>query len=56
MTLVFSKPAADAGFLINEGGATAADILDLAAVVKASVYEKSGVLLEPEVRIIGEDA
>ncbi|MBE6031769.1 MAG: UDP-N-acetylmuramate dehydrogenase [Firmicutes bacterium] len=45
-----------AGFLINEGGATAKDILDLAEVVKASVYEKSGILLEPEVRIIGADA
>ncbi len=42
-----------AGFIINKGSATTKDILDLMEIVRATVYEKSNVLLEPEVRIIG---
>ena len=48
-----------AGFIINRGGATAADILALIAEVRRRVYERSGVLLEREVRLLGmaeEDA
>ena len=41
-----------AGFIINKGGATATDVLDLIELIKKSVYEKDGVMLEPEVRII----
>ena len=41
-----------AGFIINKGNATASDILALCEHVKKVVYEKSGVTLEPEVRII----
>jgi UDP-N-acetylmuramate dehydrogenase len=44
-----------AGFIINKGGATATDILTLMEVVQKRVYEKSGITLEPELRIIGED-
>ena len=44
-----------AGFLINRGHATATDILTLMHLVQARVLEQSGVLLEPEVRIIGDD-
>ena len=44
-----------AGFIINTGGATARDILELIETVKARVYDMSGVMLEPEVRITGED-
>lgn len=44
-----------AGFIINTGDATAADILALAALVRQRVKENSGVELEPEVRIVGED-
>ena len=44
-----------AGFCINNGG-TAADFLALMAHVQQVVQEKSGVLLEPEVQILGEDA
>lgn len=40
-----------AGFVINRGGATAADILTLIEQVQQAVYRRSGVLLEPEVRI-----
>jgi UDP-N-acetylmuramate dehydrogenase len=43
-----------ANFIINVGGATAADVLALAAEVRRAVQERHGVLLEPEVRIIGE--
>lgn len=43
-----------AGFIINTGGATAKDITDLMEIVRGTVFEESGVMLEPEVRIIGE--
>lgn len=42
------------GFLINTGGATATDIIDLMEIVKSTVFEEFGIILEPEVRIIGE--
>ena len=45
-----------AGFIVNTGGATAADILALIRVVQDAVRAKDGVELETEVRIIGEDA
>lgn len=41
------------GFVINKGGATATDILQLMALVQNTVYDKFGVMLQPEVRIIG---
>ena len=44
------------GFVINTGGATASDILSLMRLVQNTVYDKFGVMMEPEVRIIGEDA
>lgn len=44
-----------AGFLINAGGATAADFLTLMKLVQETVQKESGVLLEPEVRIVGDD-
>lgn len=42
-----------AGFIINRGGATARDVLMLIDKVQKAVYEKSGVRLEPEVRMVG---
>ncbi|MBQ9015417.1 MAG: UDP-N-acetylmuramate dehydrogenase [Firmicutes bacterium] len=42
------------GFIINTGGASATDILQLMQIVQARVLDQFGVLLEPEVRIIGE--
>ena len=45
-----------AGFLVNVGNATAADFLMLMRQVQETVYKNSGFELEPEVRIIGEDA
>ncbi len=43
------------GFIINTGGATATDIIRLKELVQARVMDKFGIMLEPEVRIIGED-
>jgi UDP-N-acetylmuramate dehydrogenase len=40
-----------AGFAVNLGGATAADVQALLKQVSDIVYEKSGIRLEPEVRI-----
>ena len=40
-----------AGFAVNLGNATAADVKTLLANVSDIVYEKSGIRLEPEVRI-----
>ncbi len=42
------------GFVINKGGATAADIRTLMDEVTDVVYKTYGVKLEPEVRLIGE--
>lgn len=42
-------------FLVNSGNATAADFLRLSERVKAAVLEQSGVVLEEEVRIVGEE-
>jgi UDP-N-acetylmuramate dehydrogenase len=44
-----------ANFLVNRGGATAADFLALAQFVKEKVKANSGIELEEEVRIVGED-
>lgn len=44
-----------AGFLVNRGG-TAEDFLALMAHVQRVVYRQKGVKLEPEVKILGEDA
>ena len=44
-----------AGFIVNEGNATAADILALAELVTARVKAQFGVELEREVRVVGEE-
>ena len=43
-----------AGFVINTGDATASEIHSLIEHVKRKVLEKSGVMLEPEVKMIGD--
>lgn len=43
-----------ANFLVNAGDATAADILALIDHVRQVIFEKYGVMLEPEVKIWGE--
>lgn len=42
-----------ANFIINEDNATSADIEDLAEKVRLAVYEKFGIMLEYEIKIIG---
>lgn len=42
-------------FLVNTGSATAGDFLELSRVVKKAVLITSGVTLEEEVRIVGEE-
>ena len=41
------------GFVINTGNATTDDIVDLMHLIQNTVFDKLGVKLEPEVRIIG---
>ena len=43
------------GFVVNKGGATASDIIKLIKKIRMTVNEKFGVMLEPEVVILGED-
>ena len=44
-----------AGFVVNIGGATSHDVYDLMMHVRQTVYEQSGVVLEPEVIILPPD-
>lgn len=44
-----------AGFVINYDNATARDVLDVIKHVQKTVFEKFGVTLETEVKIIGEE-
>ena len=43
-----------ANFIVNLGGATADDVLALMAEMRDRVFERFGIELEPEVRIIGQ--
>lgn len=42
-----------AGFIVNVGGATAADVLDLIGIVRSEVQKAFGVCLECEIRPLG---
>ena len=44
-----------AGFVVNVGGASSHDVYELMKQVRNTVYEKSGVQLEPEVIILAPD-
>lgn len=41
-----------AGFVVNRGGATCADIKELIRQIQETVFEKTGVRLEPEVKFV----
>ncbi|MGZ5538353.1 MAG: UDP-N-acetylmuramate dehydrogenase, partial [Chthoniobacterales bacterium] len=43
-------------FIVNDGGATAAEMLELIEKIKTVAREKRGIELETEVQIVGEDA
>jgi UDP-N-acetylmuramate dehydrogenase len=45
-----------ANFIVNTGKAKAADVLALMEIVKQTVLDVHGARLEPEIKIIGEDA
>lgn len=42
-----------AGFIINKGGATTSDIVNLVEFIQKTVKEQTGVTLEKEIRVIG---
>ena len=42
-------------FIVNEGGATASDVLRLIAQIKERALEARGIEMETEVQIIGQD-
>lgn len=42
-----------AGFIVNTGGATCADVLGLIRAVQETVFRQTGVELEPEIRMVG---
>ncbi|MDN7246595.1 UDP-N-acetylmuramate dehydrogenase [Planococcus shenhongbingii] len=44
-----------AGFIVNKNNATANDYIQTIEMVKSAVYEKFGIDLELEVKIVGED-
>jgi UDP-N-acetylmuramate dehydrogenase len=43
------------GFIVNQGNATAADVLALIAHIRQAIKERVGVDLNPEYRIVGEE-
>jgi len=44
-----------AGFVVNYGGATCEEVLSVIRHVRKTVFEKFGVMLELEVKLVGED-
>ncbi len=44
-----------ANFIINDGTASARDVLELLDRIRERVHEREGVWLDPEVRVLGED-
>lgn len=44
-----------ANFIVNEGGATAREVLDLVAEIREAAQRERGVQLDLEVKVIGED-
>jgi UDP-N-acetylmuramate dehydrogenase len=44
-----------ANFLVNRGGAKAADFIELVRIIKERVKKSCGIILAEEVRIVGED-
>lgn len=44
-----------ANYIVNQGGAKAKDVLALMALLRDKVYGLKGVVLEPELKVVGED-
>ena len=51
--LGMSASEVHAGFIVNRGGATASDVNQLMDLIQQNVKERFGVVLEPELRVIG---
>jgi UDP-N-acetylmuramate dehydrogenase len=47
---------AHANWIVNAGGATAADVLALIEIARAAVVQRFGLTLELEVKVVGEDS
>ena len=43
-------------FIVNEGGATASDVLELIDRIKQTARKERGIELETEVQIVGEES
>jgi UDP-N-acetylmuramate dehydrogenase len=41
-----------AGFIVNTGGATCADVLELIEKIRSAVFDRFGTMLEPEIRVV----
>ncbi len=44
-----------ANYIVNTGNAKAKDVLSLMAQIRDKVYGEKGIVLEPEIKVIGED-
>ncbi len=44
-----------ANFIVNKGGGTYNDVLKLVSIIRNRVKEKTGIVLEPEVRLLGKE-
>lgn len=44
-----------ANYIVNKGKARATDVLALMATIRDRVYSSTGVVLEPEIKVVGED-
>lgn len=44
-----------ANYIVNLGGAKAKDVLNLMATVRDKIYSAKGIVMEPEVKVVGED-
>ncbi|MBI5286569.1 MAG: UDP-N-acetylmuramate dehydrogenase [Deltaproteobacteria bacterium] len=44
-----------ANYIVNLGSAKATDVLNLMALIRDKVYQEKGILLEIEVKVVGED-
>ena len=42
------------GFVVNFNNASFKNVVELIRLIQKEVYDKSGIMLEPEVKIIGE--
>jgi UDP-N-acetylmuramate dehydrogenase len=42
-------------FIVNRGGATARDVLSLMKIMQSRVYQETGIRLEKEVHVVGEN-